>query len=150
MTIIRYLAGWGCSRNPPDGEKQGSPEGPPHNPQRAHLTQRVGVFCFEAEFAGLEPKAAADKLVELCKDRKLTIPGDESKGRQTVGPVLQATKNPDGSWNPAQALRDLAKAYPKREEMEAAECACPDNVELLASERGPPAHCAPLTCSQPP
>jgi len=86
-----------------------------------------------AEFAGLEPKAAADKLVELCKDRKLTIPGDESKGRQTVGPVLQATKNPDGSWNPAQALRDLAKAYPKREEMEAAECACPDNVELLAN-----------------
>jgi hypothetical protein len=93
------------------------------------------VLCFAADFAGLEPKAAADKLVELCKARKLTIPGDESKARQTVGPVLQATKKEDGSWNPAPALRDLAKAFPKKEAMEAEECVCPDNVELIASER---------------
>lgn len=93
----------------------------------------AGDAAMAANFAGLDPKAAATKLVELAGARELAIPKDETKARQIVGPVLLATANSDSSWNPAEALRALEKTHPKKVAMAADECACADNRQLISN-----------------
>ena len=93
-----------------------------------------GAQLDAAQFDGLSPQAAADRLVSVAREAGATLSADETTARIAAGTALNASRDEEGKPEPAKALRELLAKYGRR----ARACA----------RRQPPLRCARARAAQ--
>ncbi|KAG8465133.1 hypothetical protein KFE25_012496 [Diacronema lutheri] len=92
-----------------------------------------GAQLDAAQFDGLSPQAAADRLVSVAREAGATLSADETTARIAAGTALNASRDEEGKPEPAKALRELLAKYPPKRtaKMEASHPANSTIVALL-------------------